>query len=105
MCRFNLVVKPKAELDRDLPVIDLIILDVAAAFDDLKPVQIVQCLGCFGDRVLHRVFHAGFGRTRQLYLLVNVFAHKSSRQILFGLLYPVQFRAIKVPTISKIIPI
>jgi hypothetical protein len=89
------VVQSKTELDRDLPVINFIILNVAAAFDDLKPVQVVQRLCRLGDGVLDRIFHARFRRTRELDLFINMLVHKSSLDILGC--------AIKVPTSQQII--
>jgi hypothetical protein len=74
----GLVVQPKPELDRHLPVIDLVVLNVAAALDDLEPVQVMQCLGCFGNRVLDCIFYTRFGSTGQLDLLINMLVHKTS---------------------------
>src|ERR687891_728779 len=73
----NLIVQPKAELDRYLPIIDLVVLDVPASFDDLEPMQIMQGLGRFRDGILHRVLNARVGRTCQFDLFVNVLSHNS----------------------------
>ena len=74
----DLIVEPKPELNCNLPVIDLVVFDVAARFDDLKPMNVVQGLARLRDRVLHGFFHAVLGRTRQFYLLVNMIVHESS---------------------------
>jgi hypothetical protein len=60
----NLVVEPKAELDGDLPVVDLIILDVSAGLDDLKPMNIVQRLSGLGNCILDGILNTGFRRPR-----------------------------------------
>jgi hypothetical protein len=74
----DLIVEPKPELNCNLPVIDLVVFDVAARFDDLKPMNVVQCLGGFGYGVLRGFFDTVLGRTRQFYLLVNMIVHESS---------------------------
>ncbi len=69
------VVKPEAKLYDYLPVIDLIVLNVASGLDDLKPVNVVQRLAGLCYCILYCIFDAGFRRTGQLDLFVDVFAH------------------------------
>jgi hypothetical protein len=71
----NLIVEPKPKLNRHLPVIDDIVGDVAACFDDLKPVNVVQSFTSLGNGILHGIFHTRFGRPGQLDLFVNMIAH------------------------------
>jgi hypothetical protein len=71
----DLIVEPKPKLNRHLPVIDGIVGDIAACFDDLKPVNIVQCFTSLGNGILDGVFHTRFGRPGQLDLFVNMIAH------------------------------
>ena len=73
------VVKPETKLYNHLPVIDLIVLDVASGLDDLKPVNVVQRLTGLCYRILYRIFDAVFRRAGQLDLFVDVFAHFSPR--------------------------
>lgn len=73
------IVKAEAKLYNNLPVINLIILNVASGLYDLKPVDVVQRLACLCHRVLYRIFNAGLGGAGQLDLFVDVFAHFSPR--------------------------
>lgn len=57
----QLIVKPKAELNRHLPIVDGVIGNVAACFDYLEPVDIVKCLASLCDGVLHGFFDAFLG--------------------------------------------
>jgi hypothetical protein len=57
----ELFVEPKAELNRYLPIIYFAIFYVSAAFNDLKPTQIVKRLGGLGNRVVNGILDAGFG--------------------------------------------
>lgn len=41
------IVDAQSDLQRYLPVRDLIVFDVTARFDDLEPVQIAQCFAGF----------------------------------------------------------
>jgi hypothetical protein len=80
------IVEPEAKLYNHLPVIDLIIFNVASGFDDLKPVDVVQCLAGLGNCVLYRIFDASFGSAGQLDLFVDVLAHMSPRGLVVALL-------------------
>jgi hypothetical protein len=71
----DLVIESKAEFYGHLPVIDFVILDITPSFDNLEPVNIVQRLSRFCDRVLHRVFDTGFRRAGQLNRFVDVLRH------------------------------
>ena len=75
----HLVVKPEAKLYNHLPVIDLIVLNVAPGLDDLKPMDVVQRLGGLCYCILYRVFDAGLRSAGQLDLFVDVLAHISPR--------------------------
>jgi hypothetical protein len=86
------VVKPETKLYDHLPVIDLIVLNVASGLDDLKPVNVVQRLTGLCYCILYRIFDADFRRAGQLDLFVDVFAHFSPR----GLVVWGQ-KAIRVP--------
>jgi hypothetical protein len=80
------VVEPEAKLYNHLPVIDLIIFNVASGFDDLKPVDVVQCLAGLGNCVLYRIFDASFRSAGQLDLFVDMLAHMSPRGLVVALL-------------------
>jgi hypothetical protein len=54
------IVEAKPQLNRNLPIVDLIVLDVTASFDDLKPMNVVKRLTRFGNGVLHGVFDTCF---------------------------------------------
>jgi hypothetical protein len=73
------VVKPEAKLYDYLPVIDLIVLNVASGLDDLKPVNVVQRLAGLCYCILYRIFDADFRRAGQFDLFVDVLAHFSPR--------------------------
>jgi hypothetical protein len=73
------VVKPETKLYSNLPVIDLIIFNVASGLYDLKPVDVVQRLARLCHCVLYRIFDADLGGAGQLDLFVDVFAHFSPR--------------------------
>jgi hypothetical protein len=93
--QIHLVVEPEAKLYSHLPVIDLVILYIASSFDDLKPVDIVQCLAGLCYCILYGVFNARFGGAGQLNLFVNVLAHITPRNGSFAV--P---KAIKVPALK-----
>ena len=76
------VVKPEAKLYNHLPVIDLVIFNVASGFDDLKPVNVVQRLSSLCYCVLYRIFDADLRSAGQLDLFVDVLAHFSPRGLL-----------------------
>jgi hypothetical protein len=78
------IVEPEAQLYTHLPVIDLIIFNVASGFDDLKPVDVVQCLAGLADCVLYRIFDTSFRSAGQLDLFVDVFAHMSPQGLIFA---------------------
>ena len=50
-----LVLEGEADLDGDLPVIDLVALDVPAAVGDLEPAHAADRLGGLGQGAAHRV--------------------------------------------------
>jgi hypothetical protein len=77
------VVEPEAQLYNHLPVINLIVFNVASGLDDLKPVDVVQCLAGLGDCVLYRIFDANFRSAGQLDLFVDVLAHISPLGLIF----------------------
>jgi hypothetical protein len=58
-----IVVESESEFDRDLPVVDGIILNIPARVDHLKPMNVAERLGSFGDSVLNGIFDARSGRT------------------------------------------
>jgi hypothetical protein len=76
------VVKPEAKLYSHLPVIDLVIFNVASGLDYLKPVDVVQRLARLCHCVLYRIFDAGLRGAGQLDLFVDVLAHFSPRGLL-----------------------
>lgn len=69
------VVKPEAKLYNNLPVINLIIFNVASGLDYLKPVDVVQRLGRLCHCVLYGIFDAGLRGAGQLDLFVDMLAH------------------------------
>jgi hypothetical protein len=69
------VIEPEAKLYDYLPVVNFIVLDVTSGLDDLKPVDVVQCLTSLGNCVLYRIFDAGSRGASQLNLFVDVIAH------------------------------
>jgi hypothetical protein len=79
------VVKPEAKLDGHLPVIDLIVLNVASGLNNLKPVDVMQRLAGLRNCVLYRIFDAGFRGAGQLDLFVDVLAHMSPQGLVFAL--------------------
>jgi len=52
------IVEGETDFDRDLPVGDLAVFDVAAGFTDFEPAEIADALGGFSDGVLDRVLEA-----------------------------------------------
>jgi hypothetical protein len=78
------VVKPETKLYSNLPVIDLIIFNVASGLDYLKPVDVVQRLACLCHCVLYCIFNAALGGAGQLDLFVDVFAHMSPQGLIFA---------------------
>jgi hypothetical protein len=73
----GLAVEREAHLDRDLPVPDLSIFDVATSFDNLEPAKIPQAPGRLGQRVLDRILNAIGGGAHKFDLLVDMIAHAS----------------------------
>ena len=69
------VIQSKADLHGYLPVGNLVILEVAANFGDLKPLHISDRLTGSRDRVGDCVFYAIWRRSDQLDLLVDVITH------------------------------
>ena len=74
----QLFVEREAHLDRDLPVPDLSIFDMAAGFNNLEPPKITQAAARFGERVLDRILDAIGGRAHKFDLLVDMIAHSSN---------------------------
>ena len=72
----GLAIQSEADLHGDLPVRNLIILQVAAYFGDLKPLHISDRLAGSRDRVIDRVFYAIWRGSDQLDLLVDVVTHE-----------------------------
>ncbi len=53
-------------------MLDLAVTDVTAGLDDLKPLQISQCLAGAFDRRLDGILNAGHRRAHQFNDVVNV---------------------------------
>ena len=70
-------VEGEAYLDRDLPMLDLSIFDVAASFDNLEPAKITQAPRGFGERVLDRILDIIGGGAHKFDFLVDMIAHAS----------------------------
>jgi hypothetical protein len=68
-------IQGEANLYGHLPVRDLIILQMAANFRDLKPLHISDRLGRSRDRVVDCVIYAVWRGSNQLDLLVDVVTH------------------------------
>ena len=73
----RLSVEGEAYLDRDLPMLDLSIFDVAASFDNLEPAKITQAAGRFGECVLDGIFDAIGGGAHKFDFLVDMVAHSA----------------------------
>src|SRR5215471_15345867 len=71
------VVEGEADLHRDLPVGDLIALDVAAHLAHLEPAQVVERLRRLRDRLRDRVLDPDRRRAGDLDRLVHVLRHGS----------------------------
>ena len=89
----RLAVEREAHLDRDLPVLDLSIFDVAASFDNLEPANITQAARGFGQRVLDRILNAIGGGAHKFDLLVDMIAH-TSKSNAAAVLTPIQTSSI-----------
>src|SRR5688500_6437222 len=67
----------ESDLDRDLPVCDFAVLDVAAGVQDLEPSQLSYGLRRTGDGAFHGVIGTRRRRPHQLQRLVDVVGHRS----------------------------
>jgi hypothetical protein len=77
-------IQSEADLHCHLPVRNLVILEVAAHFGDLKPLHISDRLASSRDRVVYCVFYAVWRGTDQLELFVDVVTHKRIKSFACG---------------------
>ena len=69
------VVERKADLDRHLPMVDLVVNDMATRLDNFKPTQVMNTLASFLDRIFDSLVSAYIGRSGKFDFFIDVVTH------------------------------
>ena len=71
------VVERKADLDRHLPMIDLVVNDVTTRLDNFKPTQVMDTLASFLDGIFDSLVSAFIGSSGKFDFFIDVITHNN----------------------------
>ena len=69
------VFERKADLDRHLPMIDLVVNDMTTRLDNFKPTQVMDTLASFLDSIFDSLVSAYLGSSGNFDFFIDVVTH------------------------------